>query len=291
MEAALAAGLKRKALRYILLALAITLLVGMALPRLQFQPGMPLPSFESGQVIVTPAANEVPVGMPVSDFVKILFLLIMAAFLANLIYRLIKGADWKELVRGFFSFMAVMVVLVGIVILILTLLPKSLSTPEAVPLPVSQPIVRAPLGPTPALLIWIVGLALVAATVLAGVWLVRSRREPPPELWELEADRARLALREGGDLKDVILRCYQQMSLALAEDQEIERADSMTTGEFVRLLTSKGVPEAPVRQLTQLFEAVRYGHWQPSRGAEQVALDSLDAILAYSRSARQAQTT
>jgi hypothetical protein len=101
-------------------------------------------------------------------------------------------------------------------------------------------------------------------------------------------ENARQALLSGADLKNVILRSYQQMSLALERDQQIERAAGMTTGEFERLLTSRGIPQQPVHQLTLLFDAVRYGHWQPRPGDEQNALACLDAILAYSKEARDA---
>jgi hypothetical protein len=288
MEAALAADLKRKALLYLLLALLVTFIIGLALPRLQFQPGMPLPSFENGEVVVAPAEAAPVVGMAISDFLKILFGIIMAVLAGVLIYRLVKGVNWREALKSFFSFMTILLVLFGVIVLILTLLPKTPGTFEGVPMPTPVPIARAPLGPTPPLLIWIVGIALLVAAVLVGVWLVRAGREAPPEMWAIEIGRARQALLDGADLKDVILRCYQQMSSALQEDQDIERPAYMTTGDFVRVLAAKGVPETPVQQLTRLFDAVRYGHWQPRPGDEQRALDSLNAILAYSHATRKA---
>jgi hypothetical protein len=77
------------------------------------------------------------------------------------------------------------------------------------------------------------------------------------------------------------------MSLALQQEQKIEREAFMTTGEFERLLTARGVPGDPVHQLTQLFEAVRYGRWQPNSIDERRALHCLDAILEYSHEAKQ----
>jgi hypothetical protein len=288
MEAALAADLKRKALLYLLLALLVTFLIGMALPRLHFQPGMPLPSFENGQVVAAPTEEAPLVGASFSDFLKILLGIIMAVVAGVMIYRLIKGVNWREVLKSFFSFLVILVVLFGVIVLILTLLPKTPGTVEGVPLPTPVPIARAPLGPPPPLLIWIVAIALFAGTVLLVVWLMRARRERPPEMWELELGRARQALLDGADLKDVILRCYQQMSIALQEDQDIERPVYMTTGDFVRLLAAKGVPEGPVQQLTRLFDAVRYGHWQPRPGDEQRALDSLNAVLDYSHANKKA---
>ncbi len=61
----------------------------------------------------------------------------------------------------------------------------------------------------------------------------------------------------------------------------------MTPREFERLLENEGVPAEPARQLTGLFEAVRYGQWQPNPGDEQKAVSCLDAIEAYSRQGSQ----
>jgi hypothetical protein len=107
------------------------------------------------------------------------------------------------------------------------------------------------------------------------------------DILELEAEKARQELKTGLGLKDVIIRCYRQMSLALAKEQGIEREDFMTTGEFENLLEATGVPHDPVHQLTQLFEAVRYGNWQSNPIDEQKAIRCLEAILLYSREAKE----
>jgi hypothetical protein len=41
--------------------------------------------------------------------------------------------------------------------------------------------------------------------------------------------------------------------------------------------------------LTQLFEAVRYGNWQPNPVDEQKAIQCLEAIMLYSRQAKKAE--
>jgi hypothetical protein len=55
----------------------------------------------------------------------------------------------------------------------------------------------------------------------------------------------------------------------------------MTTGDFERLLLEKGYPYDPIHRLTGLFEAVRYGHWQPGRSEEQTAITCLEAIIHF----------
>ena len=57
----------------------------------------------------------------------------------------------------------------------------------------------------------------------------------------------------------------------------------MTTGEFESLLESAGVPYGPVHQLTRLFDAVRYGNWQPNSADKHEAIQCLEAIMVYSR--------
>jgi hypothetical protein len=57
----------------------------------------------------------------------------------------------------------------------------------------------------------------------------------------------------------------------------------MTTREFENLLEIAGVPHNPIHQLTQLFEAVRYGNWQPNPIDEQKAIHCLEAIMLFSR--------
>ena len=284
----MAAEVKRKALIYLVLALVITTLIGAGLPHLEFQPGMPPPSFENNHLVLPPTKSAPPVGVPISAFLEILFAIILAAFMLILIYRLIEGINWKQLLSDLFSLLWKLLVVFAFLFLVLSLLPKSQGPSYVVPLPTPTPIVTAPLGPVPPFLIWLVGISLLGAAVLLGIWMIiGSRRASGPETWELEAEKARQALLAGGDLRDVILRCYQQMSQALQQDQEIAREAFMTTGEFERLLAARGVPHAPVHQLTQLFEAVRYGHWQPNPDDEQRALHSLGAILDYSHEAKQ----
>ncbi len=95
----------------------------------------------------------------------------------------------------------------------------------------------------------------------------------------MEAERALQALRTGSHLNDVIVRCYIQMSQALQKEQEIELEQTMTAREFEHLLEARGIPYAPVHQLTQLFEAARYGFRQLGQGDEQKAFECLNAIL------------
>ena len=278
----MAEEVKRKALIFLFLALVVTVLIGAGLPRLKFQPGMPLPSLENGQMVVLPSESAPPVGVSVNSFFVSLILILLAGYLLMQIYRLIKGVNWKKLLAESFPYLFKLLVLLGIIYLVVSRLPKSEALIYAAPVPVPIPTTTAPLGAVPALLIWLVAVGLIGSAAILGIWMINSKRRSALNLWELEAEKARQALLAGQDLKNVILGCYRRMSLALQEEQRIEREDFMTTGEFERLLAGKGVPYEPVHQLTQLFEAVRYGHWQPDPSDERRALHCLDAILAYS---------
>lgn len=101
-----------------------------------------------------------------------------------------------------------------------------------------------------------------------------------------EAQEAIDALYAGGNIRDTVIRCYIQMTQVLAEERNLRREDAMTPHEFEQiLLTRLKLPETPVRRLTGLFEAVRYGDYQPGKREEMEAIDSLSAIAEACKSA------
>jgi hypothetical protein len=69
----------------------------------------------------------------------------------------------------------------------------------------------------------------------------------------------------------------------LEEERQIVRQNAMTPREFERLLLEKGLPGAPVRRLTSLFEGVRYGNQAPARREEDLARLSLSEIVQHCR--------
>jgi hypothetical protein len=202
-------------------------------------------------------------------------------------YKLLRGANWKVVIGFVRSMLVISLIVSGFIFLIMLLPSSENSIPLEMPLPTPEPSVTSPLGPVPPLLFWLVGIGLLVICILVGVWiLTSSRRARPIDLVGFEAEKAWQALKIGLDLKDVIIKCYRQMSLALEKEQGIERKDFMTTGEFENLLEAAGIPRDPIHQLTRLFEAVRYGKWQPNPLDEQKAIQCLEAIMAYSHDAR-----
>jgi len=277
---------KLKALILLGLVTLITVIIAASLPQLELQPGMPLPSVENSQVVIAPIEEEPLVAISVNEFVKILLALALAGSMLYVIYRMIKGVGWRGL-GSYIQPIMIVSLIACIIIFLIMLLPRTQgdALPMELPLPTNAPRVTSPLGPTPVLLFWLVGIGLLVSGILLGIWIFvpSSRQETTIDLVGLEAENALQSLKTGLGLKDVIVKCYRQMSLALEKEQGIERKDSMTTREFENLLEAAGVPHDPIHQLTQLFEAVRYGNWQPNPMDERKAIHCLEAIMLFSR--------
>jgi hypothetical protein len=279
---------KQKTLLMLGLVMIITMMIAASLPQLELQPGMPLPRLEDNQVVAVPVEEQPFVSVSVNKFIEVIFVLIVAGSVVYVTYKLLKGADWKMLTSFIPSMLGISLLAIGLIFLIL-LLPKSSSAvPVELPIPTATPPVRSSLGSVPPFLIWLVGISLLVLTILIAAWVFHASPRQPSTLDTvgLEAEKAWQSLKTGLDLKDVIIKCYRQMSLALEREQGIERENFMTTREFESLLETVGVPHAPIHQLTQLFEAVRYGNWQPNPVDEQKAIRCLDAIVSYSREAK-----
>jgi Domain of unknown function (DUF4129) len=280
---------KRKTLISLGLVMAIIMVLAASLPRLKLQAGMPLPRLENNQVAAAAAAAEPSVGIQVNQFFGVLFSLILTGLFVYGLYKLVRGAKWI-IITGAILRVAVISLIVGILIWLILRLPNSgnFTSTTAPVAPTTEPQVTVPLEPVPPALLWLVGIGLLVIGILAGVWILTasSRRARPITLVGQEAEKARQALRSGMDLKDVIIRCYRQMSLALEKERGIERKEFMTTGEFEKLLEAAGIPHEPIHQLTHLFEAVRYGNWQPNPVDEDVAIRCLETIILFSREAR-----
>lgn len=122
----------------------------------------------------------------------------------------------------------------------------------------------------------------LAVTILAAIWYVRQRRRPDNLFFDdlaAEVQSAIVSIREGGDLKSTIVRCYQEMSRVLEDERGITRESTMTPREFEQRLVDKGLPETAIRTLTRLFEQVRYGSLSFGPREEQLALVCLTEIV------------
>jgi len=282
-------SVKHKTLIFLGLFTIITIIIAASLPQLELQPGMPLPKLEDDQVVIPPVEAEPSEAISVDKFITAFALLIAAVSVLHMIYRLLRGAKRKNLIAFIWPTVVIGLILGGFVFLIM-LMPKSKgSTVAELPVPQPEPPVTSPLGLVPPLLLWLVGIGLLVTGILIAIWIFGSpaKRVTTIDIVSLEAEKAWQELKAGLGLKDVIIKCYRQMSLALAEEQGIERKECMTVREFEDLLEAAGVPYDPVHQLTQLFEVVRYGHWQPNSIDEEKAIHCLEAIVLYTREAKE----
>jgi hypothetical protein len=279
---------KRTALFLVVLIMLITIMIAASLPQLELQPGMPLPQVNDGKVVVVPAPKEPPFPIiSINKFAVILVILLFTGAVLYWTYKLLRGATWKSASESLRSILIAGAILLGFFFMILLLPRSSGNLPAELPPPTPEPVVTSPLGSAPIPLLWLVGIGLFGISVLVGVWIFTSSRPARSiDLVGLEAEKAWRALRTGSDLKDVIIRCYREMSLAIKDGRGIEREAFMTTGEFETSLEAAGIPHEPIHQLTRLFDAVRYGNWQPGPSEKQKAIQCLEAIMLYTRNAR-----
>lgn len=130
---------------------------------------------------------------------------------------------------------------------------------------------------------WVVLFASgIAAVILyySGRYVYLRYLQPTP-LQQLGEDaRGTLQnLRTGADVNDAIRKCYYEMSDTLRREHSIRRNQAMTTREFEELLQKSGIPNTYIRDLTRLFEKVRYGAKSPSESDERQAIECLTAIV------------
>lgn len=131
---------------------------------------------------------------------------------------------------------------------------------------------------------------ILASLLLLIAWLiwryfVRLNSNEPTAPLERLAQEALKGLQAGGDLKDIIMHCYFEMSQVLNKEHGLRRQQAMTPQEFEHYLVKSGLDSHYIRRLTRLFEGVRYGRKPPGPQEEQEAIACLTAIIqTYGRS-------
>ncbi len=284
--------LRKSGLRVGLGLLALVLLA-MGLSNLTLQPGHP---FAVGGA--PPEAGETKPVTPwtpdLSELGKVLLaVLIWVLFPASVIYFLISPEARRRVLRDLLWVVGTMVVLYffmrgfarrhlgG---------ESAVETPGEVLPPVPPEFVVSPgewITHPPEWLVLLVSLLFLGGLSLGIFLLWRALRpapqtEPLPRLAE-EAESALRELRAGGDLRDVVLRCYREMARVLQEERGLRRPRAMTPREFERRLREAGLAERPVSRLTRLFERVRYGGHRPDAREEREAQECLEEIAAACR--------
>jgi hypothetical protein len=274
---------KQAALVLIIFIIAVVILISMSLPQLAFQPGMPLPELNKGNLILPSSPERLGISLPISKLVIVIFLVLLAIALLLITYKAIKIIGFKKITTFILSMLAACLVFTAILVLIMFLFPPSDTGSTADVLPSPEPRARMPIGSVPGILIWILGICIAGLAVFLGVRILTSKRSASQgntiELIEMEAQNARDAILKGANLKDVIVRCYRQMTLVWKQETGMDREECVTVEEFEILLIAAGAPSESVGILTRLFEAVRYGNWQPGPDDEEKALDCFENII------------
>lgn len=131
------------------------------------------------------------------------------------------------------------------------------------------------------------GSALIAVSIFFVLRPLSKRKSAGRSQFQDFADNAQATLEaiedSQMDFQDVIIRCYAEMSQMLMVENNILRDQAMTTQEFEQELLARGFPPQPVRQLTQLFEQVRYGHQKTGESEKRAAKESLNEIIDFCR--------
>lgn len=135
--------------------------------------------------------------------------------------------------------------------------------------------------------IFVLALLISTAAVMFYLRIQRKRKKQFEDIDQLveEAQEAVDSIRAGEDFKESILRCYYRMSAVLQKERRILRQDSMTPREFELSLSRLGLPAVPVRNLTRLFEDVRYGSLVKGQRDQELAVISLMEIIDYCQNA------
>ncbi len=127
-------------------------------------------------------------------------------------------------------------------------------------------------------------IVLIAAFLFWRLWRIwdnsRQTEEFPQKKLQRIIQSSLDDLTEGAALADIVIRSYLQMGEVVNERRGIARDVEMTPHEFAERLTSAGLPEKPVHELTLLFERVRYSPHIADEHERALAVASLEEIAA-----------
>jgi Domain of unknown function (DUF4129) len=279
---------KYLSLLFLVGTLVAFILLTASLSNLDLQPGTPFPGGIGSGNDVQSVSSPPPTQIYFIPLLRGIFALIFIVFLIDIAARLVALVNIKRILQ--------LTLALVILLIIIYMLPRITPNPpaylsnrsSAITTPSTFDYPVTPLGRPPRILIQLVIIGIVSGLGWLAFIVVKRRRSSKKIEDDLlqEAEQAVNALKAGADLRNVILRCYFQMTRSLQEEQGIERDHTMTVQEFERWLGNLGFPSIPLRQLTSLFEKVRYGKQQTNNTDEKIALDSLNEIIQFCRSER-----
>jgi hypothetical protein len=277
----------------LLLGLAIAAIVILAggLPAIDLAPGQPLPGAmpaEEGGIQATQEGGDI-------ILVALRYFLLLMGFLFpfGVLYVIVSPEARKQVLRALASLIWIPALYIAI-----RARPKLFELDNIQPPDMAgqggeaafgAPVEFAANPSSGLIIVMTIGLGVMLALLVVGTgWSVwrRRQRSNKKSLDELadEVQQAIDSLQAGGDLKNVVMRCYFDMSQTLREQRGIERDAAMTPREFETELECAGLPPQHVKQLTRLFEAVRYGAKSASEEEQEAAITCLTAIVDACRS-------
>jgi hypothetical protein len=286
--------LERRKLWMLLLlgmATAALILLSTALTGLELLPGQPF-SLSGEPSGGTGGSETLPGGEVFVLLLRAMIAIFVSLLPVAIIYFIVSPEFRKRVLRNFLPMLSLFLMFY----LLMRSSPDFLKpAEEAQPL---APLAEGfPEAPTPEFVAsppqWLVVVAnlvlalLIAALVVGAVWLLwrlQRQRVSPLERLAQEAREAIEAIQAGADLKNTVMRCYYQMSQVLREQRGIRRQRAATPREFERQLEQLGLPGEQVRQLTRLFEKVRYGAKTVDEDEARQAIACLTVIVEFCRS-------
>jgi len=291
---------RRKILQSLILALSVAaiLLLAGGLPNLRLKPGKSLNLYDwfLAQLISENSTdfsgNDYETESPGSNLwsrlgegyrssIVIAFWLIL---FFSIVYAIVSPKFRRELVRMFVTIMLLFLLLPSIARRLaqrprpaeVEEFPGQLSFGDTI-LPEPPPFIQQPPG-------WFLILVevLLLVLVFVGIYLIWRRLRPKSYAQAVVVKNVRQALSDlesGSELEDVVIACYTKMCRELQKSRHIGRHQAMTPREFEDHLTKAGITSAHIRQLTLLFEGVRYGAKPTDSIIEHNAKRCLQAIL------------
>ena len=243
-------------------------------------------SEQATQEVVATRAVQIP-----TEYLTLLTLIFLVVFPISIIYLLISPSARRRFLTQFVQITMIVLFLYFLSKNIGKLFPSlgaSLSGNLRDNLAANGFDVRflEPFKPkNPAWLTVLLSVALAAGFLTFLLWLWIKLRQveivhaSPAEKLARSAQTALRRIDAGQNLRDVVLRCYHEMTQVVAEKRNLTRPEHMTPHEFVYSLEGVGLPAEQVHRLTDLFETVRYGHKTPGAPERAEAVACLNAIV------------
>jgi len=272
--------------------------LAVGLPHVRFKPGKPLHLYDwflAQLVSENPddfLSDDIESGYSDSNFwygmsegsrrsIVIAFWLTLSF---SIVYAIVSPKFRRELVRMFMVFLALLLLLPYIAGRIVQR-PRSVEGEEfSGQLNFGNTILPEPPKFIQQPPVWFLILVEILLLVLfiVGIYLIWRRLRPKSDAQAVVVKNVRQALSKlesGSELDDVVIACYTQMCRELRKSRYIWRHQAMTPREFEDFLTKAGIASAHIRQLTLLFESVRYGAKPTDTAKENSAKQCLQAIV------------